>query len=61
MLWIDVAAIPRDAPNADDALRFLDFMLEPKVAAASSELTGYANANAAGDGAAAQGRSRATR
>jgi putrescine transport system substrate-binding protein len=26
-------------------LRFLDFMLEPKVAAASSELTGYANAN----------------
>ena len=45
LLWIDVAAIPKDAPNADNALRFLDFMLEPKVAAASSELTGYANAN----------------
>ena len=45
MLWIDVAAIPRDAPNPDGAHRFLDFMLEPKVAAASSTLTGYANAN----------------
>ena len=45
LLWIDVAAIPKDAPNPDSALRFLDFMLEPKVAAASSELTGYANAN----------------
>jgi len=45
LLWIDVAAIPKDAPNPDNALRFLDFLLEPKVAAASSELTGYANAN----------------
>jgi putrescine transport system substrate-binding protein len=47
MLWIDVAAIPKDAPDPAQALRFLDFMLEPKVAAASSELTGYANANKA--------------
>jgi putrescine transport system substrate-binding protein len=47
LLWIDVAAIPKDAPNLDNALKFLDFMLEPKVAAASSELTGYANANTA--------------
>ena len=46
-LWIDVAAIPKDAPNPGNALRFLDFMLDPKVAAASSELTGYANANLA--------------
>jgi putrescine transport system substrate-binding protein len=47
LLWIDVAAIPKDAPNPDNALRFLDFLLEPKVAAASSELTGYADANTA--------------
>jgi putrescine transport system substrate-binding protein len=47
MLWIDTAAIPKDAPNADAAYRFLDFMMEPKVAAASSTLTGYANANVA--------------
>ncbi len=45
MVWIDVAAIPKDAPNPDNALKFLDFMLDPKVAAASSSLTGYANAN----------------
>jgi len=45
MLWIDTAAIPKDAPNPDAAHRFLDFMMEPKVAAASSTLTGYANAN----------------
>ena len=47
MLWIDVAAIPKDAPNPEAANRFIDFMLEPKVAAASSDLTGYANGNAA--------------
>jgi putrescine transport system substrate-binding protein len=45
MLWIDTAAIPKDAPNPESAYRFLDFMMEPKVAAASSTLTGYANAN----------------
>lgn len=45
MLWIDTAAIPKDAPNPDAALRFLDFMMEPKVAAASSTVTRYANAN----------------
>ncbi len=47
LLWIDVAGIPKDAPNVENAYRFLDFMLEPKVAAASSELTGYANGNQA--------------
>jgi putrescine transport system substrate-binding protein len=45
MLWIDTAAIPRDAPNPEAAHRFLDFMLDPRVAAASSTLTGYASAN----------------
>jgi putrescine transport system substrate-binding protein len=47
MLWIDVAAIPKDAPDPGEANRFIDFMLNPKVAAASSDLTGYANANTA--------------
>jgi len=45
MIWIDVVAIPKDAPHPDQALRFVDFMLDPKVAAASSAITGYANAN----------------
>ncbi len=47
LLWIDVVAIPKDAPNPANAYRFMDFMLEAKVAAASSELTGYANGNKA--------------
>ena len=47
LLWIDVAGIPKDAPNVANAYRFLDFMMEPKVAAASSEITGYANGNKA--------------
>jgi putrescine transport system substrate-binding protein len=44
-LWIDVLAIPKSAKNVDNAHRWLDYMLEPKVAAESSNLTGYANAN----------------
>ena len=47
LLWIDVVAIPKDAPNQANAYRFMDFMLEAKVAAASTELTGYANGNKA--------------
>jgi len=46
-LWIDVMAIPKDARNVEAAHRWLDWLLEPKVAAASSEVSGYANANAA--------------
>jgi putrescine transport system substrate-binding protein len=47
LLWIDVVAIPKDAPNVDGAYKFVDFMLDPKVAAASSAVTGYANGNKA--------------
>jgi len=47
MVWMDVAAIPKNAPNVDNAYRFLDFLMDPKVAAASSTLTNYANGNAA--------------
>jgi putrescine transport system substrate-binding protein len=47
LLWIDVIAIPRDAPDVDNAHRFIDFMLEPGVAAYTTEATGYASANRA--------------
>ncbi|HYC64467.1 MAG TPA: polyamine ABC transporter substrate-binding protein [Reyranellaceae bacterium] len=47
LLWIDVAGIPKDAPNVEGAHKFIDFMLDPKVAAASSAITGYANGNKA--------------
>src|ERR1044072_8352504 len=33
LLWIDVAAIPKDAPNADNARRVLDFMFETHAGA----------------------------
>jgi putrescine transport system substrate-binding protein len=47
LLWIDVIGIPKDAPNLEGAYKFVDFMLDPKVAAASSAVTGYANGNKA--------------
>jgi len=47
LMWIDVAAIPHDAPHVDNAHRFLDFLLEPRVAAYTTEATGYASANRA--------------
>jgi putrescine transport system substrate-binding protein len=46
-LWIDVAAIPKDAPNVDNAHRFIDFLLDPAIAAYTTEATGYASANRA--------------
>jgi putrescine transport system substrate-binding protein len=46
-LWIDVMAIPRDAKNVAEAHRWIDFLLDPKIAAASSDAVGYANGNKA--------------
>jgi putrescine transport system substrate-binding protein len=47
LLWIDVAAIPKDAGNVANAHRFIDFLLDPKIAAYTTEATGYASANLA--------------
>jgi putrescine transport system substrate-binding protein len=44
LAYMTVAAIPREAPNPDAGLRFLDFLMDPETAAASSAVTGYANA-----------------
>jgi len=46
-IWMDAAYIPADAPHPDNAHRFIDFLLRPKVIAAVSDFTGYANANKA--------------
>jgi putrescine transport system substrate-binding protein len=43
LLWTDTWAIPADAPNADGAHRFLNFVLRPDVAALNSNFIGYAN------------------
>lgn len=47
LLWIDLLAIPADAPNIDAAYRFLNYILEPRVIAAITNATRYANANRA--------------
>jgi putrescine transport system substrate-binding protein len=47
LLWIDLLAIPADAPNIDAAYRFLNYIMEPRVIAAISNATRYANANRA--------------
>lgn len=42
-MWIDVAAIPADAPHADNAHKFLDFILRPENIAATSNKNFFGN------------------
>jgi len=46
-LAVDNLAIPRAAKHADLAYAFIEFMLQPEVAAETTNVTGYATANAA--------------
>lgn len=43
----DMLAIPDDAPNAENALKFINYILEPEVAAAITNYVYYANPNTA--------------
>jgi putrescine transport system substrate-binding protein len=45
MIWIDMMAIPKDAPHAANALKFIDFILRPEIVAAISNTVAYANPN----------------
>jgi putrescine transport system substrate-binding protein len=47
LLWFDMLAIPRDAPHAANAHRFIDYLMNPRVIANISNFIGNANANAA--------------
>jgi putrescine transport system substrate-binding protein len=47
LLWFDMLAIPRDAPNVANAHRFINYLMDPKVIAAISNFIGFANANTA--------------
>ncbi len=47
MIWIDMMAIPADAPHPGNALAFIDYILRPEVAAAISDAVAYANPNLA--------------
>ena len=46
-LAVDNLAIPKVAKHADLAYQFIEFMLDPDVAAETTNVTGYATANAA--------------
>jgi putrescine transport system substrate-binding protein len=41
---IDVVAIPKDAPHPENAQKFINYLLEPKVVADITTAVGYANA-----------------
>lgn len=45
VLWVDVMAIPKDAPNPAQGLAFIEYLLDPKVIAAASNHVNYANPN----------------
>ena len=47
LLWVDTTAIPKDAPHAANAYKFLDYIMRPEVIAAVSNQVHYANGNAA--------------
>lgn len=43
--WIDLMAIPKDAPHPKNAHAFIEFLLKPETIAAISDYVGYANPN----------------
>ncbi len=45
ILWIDVMAIPKDAPHPDAAAKWIDHLLDPVVIARISDAIYFANAN----------------
>jgi putrescine transport system substrate-binding protein len=46
-MWFDNLAIPKDAPHPNEAYAFINFMLDPQVAAKNSDTIAYANGNLA--------------
>ncbi len=47
VIWFDMMAIPADAPHPENALKFLNFIMKPQIAADITNYVWYANANAA--------------
>jgi len=47
ILWFDMLAIPKDAPDPENAYAFMNYMMTPQVIADVSNFKRYANANAA--------------
>lgn len=46
-LWFDMMAIPKDAPNAENAHTFINYILRPEVVAPITDYVAYANPNKA--------------
>ncbi len=44
--WFDMIAIPSDADNVDNAHKFLDFLMDPKVIAGITNFVSFPNGNA---------------
>jgi len=47
ILWFDMLAIPKDAPDADSAYAYLNYIMTPQVIADISNFKRYANGNLA--------------
>jgi putrescine transport system substrate-binding protein len=47
ILWFDMLAIPKDAPDVQSAYAYLNYIMTPQVMADISDFKRYANANAA--------------
>jgi putrescine transport system substrate-binding protein len=47
LMWFDMMAIPADAPHPDNAHAFINYLMRPEVIAKASNVTFYANGNAA--------------
>ncbi len=47
ILWFDMLAIPKDAPDPDSAYAYLNYIMTPKAIADISNFKRYANANTA--------------
>jgi putrescine transport system substrate-binding protein len=47
ILWFDMLAIPKDAPDVESAYAYLNYIMTPQVIADISDFKRYANANAA--------------
>lgn len=44
-IWLDNMCIPTGAPHVDNAYRWINFMLEPEIAASTASYTRYATPN----------------
>lgn len=45
--WVDVMAVPKDAPNKANAMKFINYLMKPEVAAGISNYVSYATPNKA--------------